>query len=214
MSVDWKTTWPQLAMGLWIGSLAGSIGLSIAGGTTKAGLLGMLLGGVIGVGTARIYTKEGKDPEHRVRRRMFSGHRPTPLPRPSVPPPGQRPPAPPRPPLLQGSTSTISSSCTLDLSAEYFRAGVPIGFEDKNGMQLCLGQTVRTYDSRGKEWLGTIIAVALDRIGSSPITNSGGLQCAFRSNYETWINNQEYASQLEIIAKVIKKRNKIRFIRI
>lgn len=74
-----------------------------------------------------------------------------------------------------------------------------IGFKDKNGNDLIEGQYVKTYDRKGKLWVGTIAKVPLDKIHRSPITEAGGIQYAFESNYQTWINTQEYASELEII---------------
>ena len=69
------------------------------------------------------------------------------------------------------------------------------GFKDKNGKDLFVGDTVRTYDRKGKRWVGKIIVVNPKLVirGSNP-------QFAFESkNYATWINNQEYASELEIL---------------
>ncbi len=74
-----------------------------------------------------------------------------------------------------------------------------IGFKDKDGQDLKVGKTCRTYDRTGKEWIGTIVPVNPLNINRSSIVDAGGIQYAFSTNYETWINNQEYASTLEII---------------
>ena len=76
-----------------------------------------------------------------------------------------------------------------------------IGFEDKNGKDLCLNDWVKTYDSTGQEWQGKIVRVS--EPFTSPIKANGGIQCAFKSNYDTWIVNQEYASELEIMSRGI-----------
>jgi hypothetical protein len=75
--------------------------------------------------------------------------------------------------------------------------GEKIGFKDKVGEDLRVGHKVKTYDSKGKEWVGEIVPTSLK--GSSPIIRAGGIQYAFKSNYETWIHDQEYASELEIM---------------
>jgi len=69
--------------------------------------------------------------------------------------------------------------------------GLYIGFKDKNNKFLRVGQTVRTCDSKGKEWIGKIAACC-------PTPNHA-LSFAFRSNYDIFIHDQEYASELEII---------------
>lgn len=74
-----------------------------------------------------------------------------------------------------------------------------IGFKDKNGKDLIEGQIVKTYDRTGKLWIGEIKPVDPERIISSDVVNNGCIQYAFCSNYPTWINNQEDASELEII---------------
>ncbi len=74
-----------------------------------------------------------------------------------------------------------------------------IGFKDKNGRDLKIGQTCKTYDRTGKKWIGKIVPVNPLNINWSLIVDAGGIQYAFSANYETWINNQEYASTLEII---------------
>jgi hypothetical protein len=72
---------------------------------------------------------------------------------------------------------------------------VKIGFVDKNGIDILLDDACRTYDSTGKEWIGRIV-----RVDPCVLTvGSDKLKYAFKSNYETWINNQEYASTLEIL---------------
>ena len=77
--------------------------------------------------------------------------------------------------------------------------GTMIGFVDKNGLPLRENQVVKTFDRTGKKWIGEIVPVDPDRVISSSIMKSGGVLYAFESNYQTWINNQEYASELEII---------------
>ena len=72
-----------------------------------------------------------------------------------------------------------------------------IGFVDKNGKDLVEGQTVMTQDSKGRDWVGKIVETSLT--GSSPILRAGGVQYALKTNYETWIHDQEYASTLEIL---------------
>lgn len=69
-----------------------------------------------------------------------------------------------------------------------------IGFKDKNGTDLRVGQMVKTYDKTGKVWVGQIVIVDPRKVikGNNP-------QYAFSANYETWISKQEYASTLEII---------------
>ena len=74
---------------------------------------------------------------------------------------------------------------------------VKIGFKDKNGNDLRVGQEVKTYDSKGNEWIGKIVPAS--RVVRSSIIDAGGVQYAFKSNYETWINDQAYASELEIM---------------
>ena len=73
-----------------------------------------------------------------------------------------------------------------------------IGFKDKNGTDLHEGQTVQTFDKTGKKWRGKIVKVNPKHIVKSAV-EAGGILYAFKSNYETWISNQEYASELEII---------------
>ena len=75
-----------------------------------------------------------------------------------------------------------------------------IGFRDKNGKGLKVGHTARAYDRTGKEWIGKIVQVDPEKIVKSLVVKNGGILCAFRSNYETWINDQKYASELEIIS--------------
>lgn len=72
-----------------------------------------------------------------------------------------------------------------------------IGFRDKNGKPIKEGDQCITKDRTGKYWLGTIVKAS--GVINSPIIQYGGMQYAFKSNYETWINNQEYASELEIL---------------
>lgn len=77
--------------------------------------------------------------------------------------------------------------------------GVKIGFHDKNGKALMVGHRVKTFDSKGKEWIGKIVPVDPKTIAESSVVKNGGILYAFKSNYETWINDQEYASELEIV---------------
>jgi hypothetical protein len=81
----------------------------------------------------------------------------------------------------------------------HVHAGIKIGFKDKNGKDLRVGHRCRTYDSTGGEWFGTIVPVPTERIVESAIVKAGGIQYGFQSNYITWINNQKYASTLEVI---------------
>ena len=74
-----------------------------------------------------------------------------------------------------------------------------IGFRDKNGKGLKVGHIVLAHDKKDQAWIGKIVRVDPEKIIKSTIVDNGGIQCAFKSNYETWINNQEYASTLEII---------------
>jgi len=74
-----------------------------------------------------------------------------------------------------------------------------IGFKDKNGDDLKEGHKVRTFDKTGKEWTGLIAPIKNPERASSPILRARGIQYAFRSNYDTWINDQKFASELEII---------------
>ena len=77
--------------------------------------------------------------------------------------------------------------------------GTMIGFVDKNGKALKERQIIKTFYKTGKRWVGQIVRVDPKRILNSPITNDGGILYAFESNYQTWINDQRYASELEII---------------
>jgi hypothetical protein len=76
-----------------------------------------------------------------------------------------------------------------------------IGFHDKNKNQIHEGDTVQTFDKRGRKWVGTIMAESPSKIVKSSIVEKGGVQYMFKPHlsYGTWINNQEYASTLEII---------------
>lgn len=76
-----------------------------------------------------------------------------------------------------------------------------IGFKDKNGIDIKEGDWAITYDRTGKKWIGQIVRVDPDKIIGSRIIDNGGIQYAFKSNYETWINNQEFASELEVLSK-------------
>ena len=81
-----------------------------------------------------------------------------------------------------------------------------IGFKDKKGLQLSEGDKIRTCDRTGKEWTGTIVKVDLKKIGKSPIVDKGKILYGFQSsNLLTWINDQNYASELEIVSKSLTK---------
>ena len=70
-------------------------------------------------------------------------------------------------------------------------------FHDKNGDYLRVGDRVQAHDKTGRTWEGTIIVVDPRKILRS--SGDRNPKFAFKSNYETWINNQAYASTLEII---------------
>jgi len=74
-----------------------------------------------------------------------------------------------------------------------------IGFFDKNGRDIRHGDKVVTKDSKGKTWVGSIVLVDQRGVIRSPVVEAGGIQYAFQSNYGTWINDQGYASELEIL---------------
>ena len=74
-----------------------------------------------------------------------------------------------------------------------------IGFKDKLGRDLREGQYVKTYDSKGKLWIGYIKPVNPEKIIKSKLVEEGKIQYCLKTNYETWINNQDYASKLIII---------------
>ncbi len=74
---------------------------------------------------------------------------------------------------------------------------ISIGFTDKNGISICVGDICKTYDSSGNEWIGLIEKVNADKITKS--------QCwpvyCFNSDSKTWINNQDCASELVIVER-------------
>jgi len=70
---------------------------------------------------------------------------------------------------------------------------IPIGFKDKNNKELCLGDHCITFDSVGRLWRGEIVLVNPEKLILKK------KKYAFKSNYETWINNQKYASTLEVV---------------
>jgi len=78
---------------------------------------------------------------------------------------------------------------------------ISIGFKDKNEIDIKVGHHAITTDKTGKILYGEIVKVDPRKIVSSRIVRSGGIQYAFKSNYETWINDQEFASTLEITYK-------------
>jgi len=72
-----------------------------------------------------------------------------------------------------------------------------IGFNDRNGEPLFSGDKVYIFDKSGKYWNGTIIPVPHEKILESALVKEGRIQYGFQSsNLLTWINNQEYASEL------------------
>ena len=77
--------------------------------------------------------------------------------------------------------------------------GDQIGFVDKNGKALKEGHMVQTFDNRGKKWIGHIVPVDPKKAINSSMVSAGKILYAFKSNYETWINDQDYTSELEII---------------
>lgn len=76
-----------------------------------------------------------------------------------------------------------------------------IGFYDKNKIQIREGDTVQTFDKKGKRWVGTIIPEDPSKIVRSSVVENGGTLYVFKPSlsYGTWINDQNYASTLEII---------------
>ena len=79
-----------------------------------------------------------------------------------------------------------------------------IGFYDKNNMQICNGDTVQTFDKKGRKWIGVVIPEDPSKIIKSTVVENGGIQYVFKPpfSYGTWINDQKYASTLEIVERV------------
>ena len=63
------------------------------------------------------------------------------------------------------------------------------------------GHKVQTLDRSGKRWVGIIERVDVRVIAAHPFKEIGRILYAFKSNYSTWINDQNYASTLEIITE-------------
>jgi hypothetical protein len=79
--------------------------------------------------------------------------------------------------------------------------GEPIGFVDINNEPICCNDIVETYDRQGRKWTGKIKPVDPSCILKSNVVENGGTLYEFSppSSYGTWINDQDYASKLEII---------------
>ena len=89
----------------------------------------------------------------------------------------------------------LHKRCRMKIMGEMTK----IGFVDKNGVDLKVGHTVKTFDSKGKKWIGKIVPEDPKRIVAHPFLKSGRTLYMFESNYGTWISDQKYASELEII---------------
>jgi len=76
-----------------------------------------------------------------------------------------------------------------------------IGFRDKLDRDIREGHKIMTTDRKGKIWYGTIVKIDDPDPITSILVQEGKFQYAFKSNYETWINDQEYASRLLIISE-------------
>jgi len=68
------------------------------------------------------------------------------------------------------------------------------GIFDKNGIEITLGDTLRTFDRTGKAWIGKVVLMDNTKLSvkkDGEWKQVSHPQFALRTNYDTWLHPEQ-----------------------